>query len=266
MTTTESVGFALFDAGLLTEPQRQRLHAFDDVVWGYADIPDPQAAAMGPAWLPLNESVKAFVAEIWADESCTWAASVGEVSGSFAKLSRHFRELRFTHTHDNQRYFFRFADTRCLAAMVTALGRDRFPRLMGPILRWEYQGREGHAETLKNDPELAARSQLSLRLRAPELAALLDASWPDQLLSSALDADPTLGVGTAPRDRYQWARQLCTALKEHQVDAYPVQVEAMLLTMRSLGAVLKHPKFADVLVSAQQQKAPELLSELRITA
>jgi hypothetical protein len=221
---------------------------------------------MGPAWLPLDESVKAFVAEIWADESRACAASEGEASGDFAHLSRHFRALRFTHTHDDQRYFFRFADTRCLAAMATALGRDRYPRLMGPVLCWRYQGRDGRTEVLSNDPEEAARTQLSLRLRAPELTALLDASWPDQLLSSALDADPTLGADATPKDRYQWAQQLCAALKEHQVDAYPVQMQAMLVIMRSRGAALNHSKFTEVLVSAQRQKAPELLSELSTVA
>lgn len=255
---SECTSFALFDAAALNTQERQALRAVPDAVWAYANQSDEQAADMGPVWVPLDQEAEALVTRLWADEARAWAASCGEAEGDYQALSHQLRGLRYVHTHDGQRYFFRFADTRCLTAMAAALAADRKEHLTGPITHWRYMGRDGRPAALRSR---ASGIQPGLRrLRAEELSALLEATWPDQLLASAADEAPSAVAAAPMAQRHAWACELCALFKAHHVEAYPVQLEAMLCVLRTRGAAVQEPAFARVLQQAQQQGAPELLA------
>lgn len=256
---SERTSFALFDAAALTTEERQALRAVPDAVWAYDNQSDDQAAGMGPVWVPLDAHADALVNHLWADEARAWAASRGESEGDYQQLSHHLRGLRYVHTHDGQRYFFRFADTRCLTAMAGALEADRKEHLTGPITHWQYMGRNGLPAALQASARHAIQPGLR-RLRADELGALLDATWPDQLLASAEDEAPSAVAAIPMAQRHAWACQLCGLLRAHRVEAYPVQLEAMLCVLRTGGAAVEDPAFVSVLQQAQQQGAPELLA------
>jgi hypothetical protein len=83
---------------------------------------------------------------------------------------------------DNQRFHFRFADTRRLPAVLGALSADQLASFCGPALSWRFIGRNGrwHEKALvPADVDLATAPVLA----PSQFAALVDDSLPDELLN-----------------------------------------------------------------------------------
>ena len=70
--------FALFDAGGLSDEQRQMLppHGSEGAHWFYAGLDDPRALDMGPVLVQATERMLSLVEQLWADSAVRWASSI----------------------------------------------------------------------------------------------------------------------------------------------------------------------------------------------
>jgi hypothetical protein len=229
----------LFDAAALRDDERAVLREAGVGRWLYADLGDSQARDHGPVWAPHTTTTAALQASLWADPQRAWSTAALQLSGPLDErepsLARHFRVLRHVHDHAGQRYFFRIADTRCLTAMHAVLNPAQRTRLFGPVRRWQFVGRDGQAAVLQA-PDAPPPAVPTLRLQARQLAQLLDLTWPDQLVASALDAHPELESRATPACRHALASDLCAVLRREGIERYPVQLAALVTTLRAEAA------------------------------
>ncbi len=252
--------FALFDAGGLSNEQRQMLppHGSEGAYWFYAGLGDPRALDTGPVLVQATERTVSLVEQLWADAAVRWAASILESDLPMADLAMRLSRLRYVHTHDGQRYFFRFADSRCFMAMSTVLGEGREQQLRAGWLIWRICARDGgrfdvHGES-SGEPLM-----FPLRLTASELDALLDGVWPDQLLASAYELVPSLRQPEEAERQYGWMQRLCRVFGQSNVDSYLVQIDSAIRVLSSSGRLLDDPSFPPSLHRAQQAQDSERL-------
>lgn len=190
--------------------------------------------------MPATEFSLALKAAVNAEAKRWWVSSHGEAQGKLTDLARHFQRLCYVRTTDNQRYFFRYADARSFTAMAAAVDESRRPQLLGPITQWTFGTRDGRTCSFRGTAE--DTSVFELVLRKAELAALLDAMWPNQLLSNAMER---VDADVHEADCYPWAIRLCRMLREYEVEAYPVQLEAMTCVLATRGQALDEPSFSE---------------------
>ncbi len=226
----------LFDGAALHDHERAMLLHAGAVHALYDDMNDPQARDAGPLWAWRTSQADSVRTALWDDPQRVWSVALLHVDSSIqsseieSRMARHFRLLRYVHTHDGQRYFFRFADSRCLQAMHAVLNAAQRSRLFGPVQRWVFAQRDGQLHALLPDAS-PAPAVPSLHLHAKQLSALIDLTWPDQLIASALEARPDLDSKTTPAHRHEIGAQLCSVLRREGIERYPVQLASLMVVL-----------------------------------
>lgn len=222
----------LFDAGGLLADEVDRLRRSPSTLWIYEHTGDGRAEALGPVLAAASPDVVEISAGVSQDADRNWAISALCSQESFEHLGRHVRTLRQIHTQDGQRFYWRFADSRCLMAMWKQLDTHQQIRVLGPINRWQFHARNGRPVDLglpiNHVLQSAGMAHGSLRLSDMQLSGLLDAVWPDQLLASVVEKHPAVLNHLSPFDRHVHAQAVCDWLREQGEERYPVQQSLML--------------------------------------
>jgi hypothetical protein len=222
----------LFDAGALSAEEVERLRHIPTTQWLYDHIGDAQAEALGPVLAPPEAAVQTLAAQIGQDAERAWAVNRLWTDASLAALARHLRSLRYIHTQDKQRYYWRFADSRCLTALWQELTPRQQSTVRGPIHGWQFLDREcapQHLE-LTHVPAVQAASHplTALRLTDQQLSGLLDTVWPDQLLASIREQRPDIAGHLSPAAQHRCAQAVSDWLRQVGEDRYPIQQTVLL--------------------------------------
>ena len=237
MQETRSKPYWLLDASALTPSELVSLRQAPQIRWVYDHIQEEQAAAVGPVLVSPCAYADQLVEQLQADENRAWAVATLHTQADFRTLAQHLVAIRYLHTQDGQRYYLRYADSRCIVALWPVLAVSQQRALMGPVQHWAYTDRQvqhqaislGH-ETL---PVAAVRSATQLRLSDQQLGGLLQRTWPDQLLCSVSELQPDMGHGLTSWQRYACAQRVCDWLLAKQEERYPVQMAMLKLSLSS---------------------------------
>lgn len=241
--TDESVlsVYWLLDGSALTPSELTDVRQAQQFRWLYDHIADEQSMAAGPLLVAPCPWADELAKRWQADEARTWAVSSLHSQADFDALARHLVALRYLHTQDGQRYYLRYADSRCLVALWSVLIASQQSALLGPVLHWGYWDRQlqGQAINISHEPLATALggAPLPMRLSDPQLGDLLQRSWPDQLLYSVGEQMPDAGIGLTLSQRYACAQRVCDWLISAQEDRYPVQVEMLKRILLSKDSV-----------------------------
>lgn len=231
----------LLDGSALTPSDLTDVSQAQQFRWLYDHIADEQSRAAGPVLVAPCPWADELAKRWQADEARAWAVSSIHSQADFEALARHFVALRYLHTQDGQRYYLRYADSRCLAALWSVLSAAQQCALLGPVRHWCYWDRQLQDQVVSISQESLAtalgRALLPTRLSDHQLGNLLQRSWPDQLLYSVGEQMPDAGRGLTLSQRYACAQRVCDWLISAQEERYPVQVEMLKRILLSKDAV-----------------------------
>lgn len=232
---TDSNLYWLFDASPLTPPQVDGLRQAPQVRWLYDHVQDEQATSVGPVLVAPCVAADQLAALLLADDARAWAVATIHAQADFGTLEQHLVAVRYLHTQDGQRYYLRYADSRCLVALWSVLSPSQQGALLGPIQHWAYTDRQAQPQAISLGHEAAKaafnRFPAQLRLNNQQLDGLLERTWPDQMLYSVAERQPHLGQSLTSWQRYTCAQRVCDWLLAEQEDRYPVQVEMLKLIL-----------------------------------
>jgi hypothetical protein len=241
MDATLSNAYWLLDGSALAPSELDGLTQARRVHWLYDHVADDQARVVGPVLVERGTSSDELAERLQADEARAWAIASLHTQADFDALVRHLAALRYLHTRDGQRYYLRYADSRCLTALWPTLMASQQRALLGPIHRWHYSDRQLHGQSIEFDQEasadVAGRSCLPMRLSDQQLGSLLQRCWPDQLLYSAIEQQPDAGRDLTHAQRHDCAQRVCDWLTAAQEERYPVQVEMLKRSLLSMDSV-----------------------------
>lgn len=222
----------LFDAGGLLDDEIAHLRRSSMNQWIYDHTGDARAETMGPVLVIPTPDVVTMALRIAEDAERAWAVNALCAQAGFDRLAKHIRALRQVRTQDGQRYYWRFADSRCLTALWKELSVRQQAAALGPISRWQFHARNGRPVDLHLPPnhvsQASAMGTASLRITDQQLSGLLDTVWPDQLLASVLEQHPRALGHLHPVDRHAHAQTVCDWLRLVGEERYPVQQAVML--------------------------------------
>lgn len=176
-------------------------------------------------------------------------------------LRAHFGAIRYIETHDAQRYFLRYADTRAVAAMKLALHETQLAVMCGPIKEWAHIDRRGKRAVLLEGLACPRSADSRLRLSPKQLAAVLDAGLPDQLCLALEELEePRLSPAT---DVTQFERVEAAAhwLRLKGIDSFPLQRAVARQVAICGGAALSTPSFMVAVEAAQQRASAALIDD-----
>ncbi len=231
--------YHLLDACALLPAELELLQRGEHVAWIYGHVKDDTARFAGPVLACADKQVDAIVERLMADDASQWALTSLISHASFSDLVRHMSSLRYLRAPDGQKFYLRFADSRCLASLWQVLTERQRLRLLGPIATWRYTNRRGLNESL--DVRLGEMQREfshvggDLRLNDQQFDELLHLSWPDQLLLAVGDQAPELLLQRPSWQRHAIAKRVCDWLRQTHETRYPVQL-AMAKSMLKSSA------------------------------
>jgi len=222
----------LIDAGGLTDDERRAIDALESGYWVYAQAGLPEAKHLGPVLLQDTPQVADVAQQVLQDLDRCWAVAQWHSAADWRALTQHAHHLKHLKTADQQRFFMRFADSRCWLALWPVLTTRQQAQCMGVLASWVCHGRDGQTITLSHAHEPKWMSSQPLVLTDPQLASLLEACWPDQLLADTLAQHPDLAAERSGAQRHAVAVKVCQWLRAHQEDRYPVEKAIMWHALR----------------------------------
>lgn len=232
---TELSAFWLLDGSALTPSELSALKQAPQIRWVYDHIADEQAMSVGPVLVAPCSWADELAKQWQADEARAWAVASLDTPAEFDALAQHLVALRYLQTQDGQRYYLRYADSRCLTALNAVLTEGQQYAVAGPVLRWNYWDRElqGQAISFGQDAHanVVGKPPLPMRLTDEQLGGLLQRCWPDQLLYSVSEQMPEAGRSLALSQRHACAQRVCDWLISAKEDRYPVQVNMLAMTL-----------------------------------
>jgi hypothetical protein len=239
MQEISSQPYWLLDASALTPSELLSLRQAPQIRWLYDHLQDEQAAAVGPVLVSPCTYADQLVAQLQADENRAWAVATLHTQADFRTLAQHLAAMRYLHTRDGQRYYLRYADSRCLVALWAVLTSSQQYALLGPVQRWAYTDRQVRHQVISLGDEsstvTAIRPTGQLRLNDQQLGSLLERTWPDQLLCSVIEQQPEIGRSLTSWQRYACAQRVCAWLLAKQEDRYPVQMQTLIFVLSKVG-------------------------------
>ena len=175
-------------------------------------------------------------------------------------INENFRFFANALTDDQQEFLLRFADTRVLPGLPSALRPDYWNAMTRLMYEWIYIDRTGELQTL---PVVAAALPLvgTFQLSSSEFNALLEQSEPDAIIDAIADSNPEALPETAQAGLYQQVVQSCAFAKEHQVDAFPDLVALAYVGILTDGRGLKKQELSELL-KRKGWKPGNLIDEL----
>lgn len=251
MQITPSNHFLLLDGSALAPSEVQSLTRAQQIRWLYDHVDDEQAMFVGPVLLAPCAAADQVADQLQSDEPRAWAVATLLAETDFDTLARHLVALRYLHTQDGQRYYLRYADSRCLTALWPVLTAPQQRALLGPVQRWAYTDRhmQSHAVSLGHDMHAdgAGRPSGQLRLTDQQLGGLLHRCWPDQLLYSVREQQPDLRQILSHGQLHDCAQRVCHWLRSEREERYPVQVGVLKLVLSEASRDWSDAQWAEAL-------------------
>jgi len=234
----------LIDGGAVTEAEWQQIGAHTSTTCLYDFLNDAQATLMGPRVLSDTSDSRQLADALKADEVRRWAVSELHADLGHEALAAHLKKLVYCWTADGQRFFLRFADGRSMRALWSILSEKQRMAVAGPLSAWRTTGRDGKAVDLMppHEPNYASHPSVRLTLSDTQLSGLIEASWPDQLLSAVLEEQPHLADMCSATTRYELAVRTCSWLKERGEERYPEQKAALAHVLTHGGGTWIEPR------------------------
>jgi hypothetical protein len=169
---------------------------------------------------------------------------------SISSLNENFRLFASAETDDGQEFLLRFADTRVLSELPSALRQAHWDGITCLLSDWIVIGREGRSESLSlgaNRAPLNGRFQLS----SVEFAALVSNSEPDAVIDVIVESNPE-ALPDVPRAAiYSKVADACSFAHKHNVLAFPDVIALAYLALLNDGKGLRNPKLSATLLGSQ---------------
>lgn len=133
------------------------------------------------------------------------------------KLCVSWEGLHWITAVDQQRMLLRLADTRVLAELPTIFKQAQWAALSASIVEWKIVNREGSLSPLALSPEDATTVD-KIHLEHQQLADLLSAAEPDNILSLIVDSLPDILPQDLPGSQtYAMVSDSCALARRHDV-------------------------------------------------
>lgn len=247
--------YIVFDGAQLESAEIAYLRERDDCHALYADMGD-EAAAVGPWLAPAKGEIDALAAAVEASRPRRYGIIrlLGDVDS--VRLTGHLSRLRYLYGDDEQRYFFRFADSRAFDNVWRALDPAQKAGLFGPVVEWAYTNRSGR-HTVRTAPDGIEPQQPPWRLTEAQFNTVLDLSWPDQLLAATLERELDLMVLHREVEYYAWTQRTCELARTLAIDSHPLHLAMNTAVLRTAGHAFDDPAFKAAVAKAQAGHSPE---------
>lgn len=171
-------------------------------------------------------------------------------SAPASAVNENFRLFANASTEDEQDFLLRFADTRVLSGIPTALRQTYWDGMTCMMSEWIFIDREGKAQALTlgaNRTPLKSRFQLS----PAEFAMLVTNSEPDAIIDAIAESNPE-ALPDGPRAAiYDKVADSCSFAEKHNVRAFPDLVALAYLALLNGGKGLRDPKLSEMLLRSQ---------------
>jgi len=169
----------------------------------FADVSGDDLDDVAPYLLAIDPAQDAaFVERIVRRMSGLPAVSAVHTALSLDALAAHLASFVFVLVDpDEQKFVLRFADTRVLPLLVSALDESQRQRFLGPLREWRYVARDGQVGRLPRCAE-GEGARGPLLLSAGQFGFLVDASEPDAILAELRGSD-RIPEGLLPSTTYR---------------------------------------------------------------
>ena len=225
-------------------------------VWTIYEDLGVGAAAVGPilTTVPLRELITIdTLASANVPERRAWgyAHALLRASCDASTVAAHLRQSRYLQTRDGQRFYFRYADARCLLAMWPALNEPQRSTLLGPIEKWTVRSAAGQTVSLSGTPG-TRNSTIPLTLSDAALESLTRAMWSWNLLGAAEEADASISQRDSDAPALQWCDRATVIANEAPKSGFAVETMLAVALIQSDGQAESNPTFHDALQRARQ--------------
>lgn len=175
-------------------------------------------------------------------------------------VTENFRQFASPITDDTQEFLLRFADTRVLPELPTALQQAHWDGLTCLLSEWILIDRNGRPQEM---PLRANRTPLQgrLQLSSAEFACLVSHSEPDAVIDAIAEGNPEALPEGSRAAVYEMVLGSCSFAHKHKVQAFPDLVALAYLGLLNDGRSLKDPKLSEMLLGPSW-KAGSLIDEL----
>jgi Domain of unknown function (DUF4123) len=183
----------------------------------YGDM-GADAGAIGPWLVDASFAIDARVLPL----PMRLGISKWAVDGGIDELLDHADAIRHLRTDDGQVFYFRYADTRVLKAVMKALPPGMHKAIHGPLRRWTWLDRRMEDREFLS----AAAAQLptqDLKLTTRQFEALLAEGLPDRLALALEELnEPELGAVQLP-EAFSAIRAAADYLAQRQIESFALQ-------------------------------------------
>lgn len=213
----------------------------------YEDL-GAEAARVGPILAVSDTSLRNAALGVALGNPRRHALSELHSLASLATVAQHLLAVRYMHLNEHSQHFVRYADSRCLVALMEVLSNEQKATLFGPIEQWDSWDRAGDPISYRRPG--AAASTGSLRLSTTQQRALFKLTAPDQLLAEVLADEPALAGHGSDYQRHAWVVAAMKLLEHHRMRAFPWQLAVANAAVRSYGKALDDRGFGEILEDA----------------
>jgi hypothetical protein len=179
-------------------------------------------------------------------------ASIIDTPLSHAALVQHLRRFIMIRTDDGHALTLRFADCLGLPLLAATLGAEQWAAFAGPVARWCVHGRDGALHDLPLADPRQAPSSTPLVLSATQLAALADATAPDEMLANIREMRHDADLPGSVPDRHRWAVDARHAWRSAGSTDLLVLRWLTEAALDTGGAVLREPDLPSMLALQDQ--------------
>lgn len=250
-----SGGYFLFDAALLHGTEHHAwLLAHPHARCLYDDLGE-QAVTVGPLCMEATQEV-ADVAQDLArsGDARRFACARLVCHAPIAALERHLRQLRHLVTGGDQRYYFRYADSRATRAVWRALTEQQQADMLGPITSWDVineHGRTSHLLPAGRQHQPSTSASLPLVLSPSQWHQVLETSRIGELMEATYDALADTPCQGDDAQRRSWTLQTMEWLRHLGVDSVPLQVATNQVMWLTGGIIYRESLYAAALREAK---------------
>lgn len=181
-------------------------------------------------------------------------------SSSADLVNQNFRLFANAVTEDDQAFLLRFADTRVLPGLASALRPAYWDGMTCLLSAWIFIDRDGKPQALSLSENRTALRE-PFQLSPAEFATLVTNSEPDAVLNVIAESNPDALPDIHRAAIYGRAVDACDFAYKHNVRAFPDVVALTYLALLDDGNALKDPRLSEMLLRLQWESG-NLIHEL----
>ena len=206
-------------------------------------LPAPEGAEARLAWLSQ------LFAACGARPMLSILASVLNVD----ELVRHLRPYLIAMTPDTVEWPVRWGDTRVLPALLDALNEPERGRLLAPLARWWWPGRDGTLLGCQGEATLPAPAGFDkMPIDDEVFAKLVDMSEADAVLANLYDSQPDLFRMDSPAQCHARVARHLRVASANGIHAAPARQQFSALALLLSDDFTQHAAMTDLLQRTRQ--------------